>query len=907
MSAGVARRQGRRAHCRRVPEVLQSSQMDCGPAALKAVLEGFGIEVGYDELRARCQTDVDGTSLDALAALGNQLGLQSQQILVPNDHVLLPEARCLPAIVVTRGAGGLLHFCVVWRRFGPLVEVMDPGSGRHWLRAESLLRRLASFPLTISAASFRRWAATATARGAWLRRLAELRVSRRCALQWLEAASLDPTCQSLARFDAALRMASELVRGGAFRRGREAEALLQRLVPPDSPVAIPERLTWIESAPGQPEQLVARGCVLVQFSAGARRAASADAARPPAEHAQSGPGRSGLLSASVETELAAKTLRPLRALGMLLLERAARRLPWLCLAVCASAALLPLEALVLRWLVAPEPGLAFLQRAESLGSLLAFAAGALLLELWAARCLAALGRELETQLRAALLERLPALDDVYLRSRSSSDMANRVHSLHLLRGLPTIAAQLARAALAVPCVVASLIWLHPEGWLPSLALCVCALLAPFLARRSLFERGLRLQTQSAALDGFYLDTLLGAAPVRVHGAERAIQCAHEQLLTDWARTARGLHASQVAVQGLQLITTSGLAAWLVLSQVWSAEPSPGALVTAFLALRLPASAAELAAAQFALRNLRGLALRVLAPLAAPLEGGEREEAAPAQHRAAEIQFERVSALASGHRLLQDIELCIPPGRHVGIVGASGAGKSSLLGLLLGWLRPAAGVLRVDGQPLDLRAIRHLRSQTAWVDPAIQLWDRSLLDNLSFGDDADLAQKLPHALSGAQLTELLERLPEGLQAQLGEGGRRVSGGQGQRVRLGRAWLRSEPRLVLLDEPFRGLERARRRELLQRARAHWRGATLLLVSHDVEDTEQLDHVVVLDAGRIVEQGEPALLLARPASRYAQLHARSRAARSELWGAALWRRLRLHGGKLQADRAAVERGAP
>jgi ATP-binding cassette subfamily B protein len=890
-----------------VPEVLQSSLMDCGPAALKAVLEGFGIQVGYDEVRARCQTDVDGTSLDALAALGNELGLHSQQILVPNDHVLLPEAQCLPAIVVTRGPGGLLHFCVVWRRLGPLVEVMDPGSGRHWLRAEGLLRRLASFPLTLSATSFRRWAGTATARRAWLRRLAQLRVSRWRAQRWLDRAGLDPTWRSLARFDAALRMTSELVRGGAFRRGREAEALLQRLMPPDSPVTIPQRLMWIEGTPGAPEQLVARGCVLVHFSAGPRRAASASASEPQAAErcAQRGPSTAGMLSSSVATELQAQTLRPLRALGVLLLERAASRLPWLCLAVCASAALLPLEALLLRWLVAPEPGLSFLQRAESLSSLLAFVAGTLLLELWAARCLAALGRELETQIRAALLERLPALDDVYLRSRSSSDMANRVHSLHLLRNLPTTVAQLARAALAVPCVVATLIWLHPEGWLPSLALCVCALVAPFLARRSLFERGLRLQTQSAALDGFYLDTLLGAAPVRVHGAERAIACAHEQLLTDWAGTARGLHTRQVALQSLQLITTSGLAIWLVLSQIWSAEPSPGALVSAFLALRLPVSAGELAAAQFALRNLRGVALRVLAPLAAPLEGGEQEEPTVAQGGAAQLQFERVTALAGGHCLLREIDLTIAPGSHVGIVGASGAGKSSLLGLLLGWLRPAEGVLRVDGRPLDLQAIRALRGQTAWVDPAIQLWDRSLLDNLSFGDEADLARKLPHALSGAQLTELLERLPEGLQAQLGEGGRRVSGGQGQRVRLGRAWLRVKPRLVLLDEPFRGLERAQRQELLRRAREHWRDATLLLVSHDVDDTEPLDHVVVLDGGRIVEQGAPSTLLARPASRYAQLHARSRAARGELWGAALWRRLRLQGGTLEADGAPVDRG--
>src|SRR5262249_41284670 len=92
-----------------VPEVLQASLMDCGPAALKAVLEGFGMTASYDNLRERCATDVDGTSIDALAALANDLGLESHQILVPRDHLLLREASCLPALVVTRSGGGLLH------------------------------------------------------------------------------------------------------------------------------------------------------------------------------------------------------------------------------------------------------------------------------------------------------------------------------------------------------------------------------------------------------------------------------------------------------------------------------------------------------------------------------------------------------------------------------------------------------------------------------------------------------------------------------------------------------------------------------------------------------------------------------------------------------------------------------
>src|SRR4030095_3790443 len=96
-------------------EVVQTSAMDCGPAALKCLLEGFGIPVSYGRLREACQTDVDGTSIDTIEEVAVQLGLEAEQVMVPEDHLLLPEAGSLPAVVVTRLANGITHFVVVWR------------------------------------------------------------------------------------------------------------------------------------------------------------------------------------------------------------------------------------------------------------------------------------------------------------------------------------------------------------------------------------------------------------------------------------------------------------------------------------------------------------------------------------------------------------------------------------------------------------------------------------------------------------------------------------------------------------------------------------------------------------------------------------------------------------------------
>jgi len=252
--------------------------------------------------------------------------------------------------------------------------------------------------------------------------------------------------------------------------------------------------------------------------------------------------------------------------------------------------------------------------------------------------------------------------------------------------------------------------------------------------------------------------------------------------------------------------------------------------------------------------------------------------------------------AAGHTILTDLTLTIPPGSHIAIVGRSGAGKSSLVGLLLGWHRPASGRVLVDGLPLDDRHLAHLRQATAWVDPAIQLWNRSLLDNLCYGVAGNYTPPVAMAIAQAELQSVLERLPDGLQTLLGEGGGLVSGGEGQRVRFGRALLRPGVRLVILDEPFRGLDRAHRRDLLARARQVWREATLLCITHDVGATQRFARVLVVEGGRIVEDGPPATLAACPETRYRALLDAEAVVHERLWSHRRWRRLWLADGCLR-----------
>src|SRR5690606_9421600 len=141
-----------------IPEVVQTSAMDCGPASLASLLAGFGLPVNYGRLREACQTDVDGTSIDTIEDVARALGLDAEQVVVPVDHTLRPDAGLLPALTVVRLPNGLTHFVVIWRAQLGWVQLMDPAAGRVWMRASKLLERLYIHAMPVAAADWREWA-----------------------------------------------------------------------------------------------------------------------------------------------------------------------------------------------------------------------------------------------------------------------------------------------------------------------------------------------------------------------------------------------------------------------------------------------------------------------------------------------------------------------------------------------------------------------------------------------------------------------------------------------------------------------------------------------------------------------------------------------------------------------------
>ncbi|HYU32451.1 MAG TPA: ABC transporter ATP-binding protein, partial [Thermoanaerobaculia bacterium] len=556
------------------------------------------------------------------------------------------------------------------------------------------------------------------------------------------------------------------------------------------------------------------------------------------------------------------------------------------------------------------------QRVGAIGMLIAVIALFLLLDLPIIRGALRLGRHLEARLRMAFLRKIPRLGDRYFQSRLTSDMADRSHSVHRLRLVPDVGEWSVRTVSELLFTLGGIVWLDPGSTPLVLLAGALTLGVPFLLLPRLQEWDLRVRNHAGALSRFYLDALLGLFPIRTHGAQKAVRRQHESLLVEWSRAYLRLRGVEVVADTTVQIAMVSLTIYLLFDHLARHGLDGGVLLLVYWALKVMTLGHMLILSiATQIPSHRNVALRLLEPLGAPEEGfpplpeaggamgegGQGGEVRAGETSGFALAWENVSVRAAGHVILEEVGLEIAPGSQVAIVGPSGAGKSTLVGTLLGWHRPAAGRVLVDGEPLTGERLEGLRRATAWIDPAVQIWNRSLLENLRYGASVGgdgLALPIDQAVRQADLVAVLRKLPEGLQTPLGEGGGLVSGGEGQRVRFARGLLRPGVRLALLDEPFRGLDREQRRELLARARRLWQGATLLCVTHDVGETLDFERVLVIENGRVVEDAPPAVLAERADSRYRSLLEAERDVREGLWGSAVWRRLIMERGRLAEE---------
>jgi ATP-binding cassette subfamily B protein len=888
-----------------IPEVVQTSAMDCGPASLKSLFDGFGMSLSYGRLREACQTDVDGTSIDAVEDVAVQLGFWAQQTMMPVDHILLPEAHALPAIVVTSLPNGSNHFVVAWRRHGRFVQVMDPATGRRWPVYDRFLEEVYNHILPVPAKAWRKWAGSDEFTGPLTRRLSDIAVDSATSKRLIDLALSDPSWRSIACLDAATRMTQAIIRSRGLRRGSQAARVLESFFDramneeSDQPSIIPNPY-WSVRMAGRVEYLNLKGAVIVRIRSvpqkTARRTGQAD--EPETESSAISPE---LIAALEETPIqpGREILRLLKKDGILS--------PGSLVAAMALVSFgLVFETLLFRGFLDIGRGLGLVsQQLQALSVLIVFVLGLLLLELPLANGLQKIGRHLESRLRMAILEKLPRLGDRYFRSRLTSDTTERSHSLYVMRMLAVIGGQMLRSVFGLVLTAIAIAWLDPPSAPLAFLTALISVILALLTQPFITDRDLRVRTHGGALTRFYLDALQGLVPIRTHGSERAIRHEHESLLVEWARSSLGLQRRVVAVEAIQSLTGFALAVVILFSYLQRSDETASALLIIYWSLNLPVLGQTVAQAAQQYPAYRNIVHRLVEPLTSPEEIISPETAkavSDINHNldtevsgSSQISFQDVSVKAAGHIILEGINLEIKAGSHVAIIGPSGAGKSSMVGILLGWHRPASGRVLIDGELLDGERLQLLRRETAWVDPTVQIWNRSLFDNLRYGAHEPSGLPLSKIVELSQLNSALKKLPEGLQTQMGESGALVSGGEGQRVRLGRGMFRPSVRLVILDEPFRGLDRKQRQELLSNSRDLWQQATLLCITHDVSEAQTFDRVIVIEQGRIVEDGAPSALVKRPDSRFSAMLEAEAALQKDWWHNSFWRRLKIENGKL------------
>jgi subfamily B ATP-binding cassette protein MsbA len=248
----------------------------------------------------------------------------------------------------------------------------------------------------------------------------------------------------------------------------------------------------------------------------------------------------------------------------------------------------------------------------------------------------------------------------------------------------------------------------------------------------------------------------------------------------------------------------------------------------------------------------------------------------------EIRFDQVRfGYSPGAVALEDVSLAVPAGRTVALVGASGAGKSTILNLIPRFFEVEEGAIAIDGQDIRSVTLASLRGAIAIVTQEVTLFDDTLRANIAYGRFGASLDDIEASARAAGIDGFIRGLPDGYDTQVGEHGVRLSGGQRQRIAIARAMLKDAP-ILLLDEATSALDSESERQVQTALRTLIRGRTTLVIAHRLSTVQGADVIYVVDRGRIVESGRHAELLARNGL-YARLYALQFADESDLVAAA------------------------
>ncbi len=485
--------------------------------------------------------------------------------------------------------------------------------------------------------------------------------------------------------------------------------------------------------------------------------------------------------------------------------------------------------------------------------------------------------QVKISLRDRLYRHIQAAGPAWMAGQRSGAIAEDI-----TRGIEAVEAYYSRylPAMSLTALIplAILIVVLPLDWLSALIMLVTAPLIPLfmiLIGSGVERLNQQLWKDLARMGAHFLDVIQGLTTLKLFNASRREAEVIARISEDYrASTMRVLRVAFLTSAVLELFSTLGIAIiavfigfrlyQLALPIPELIAPPEISFVTGFFILLL---APEFYAP---LRNLGthyhgrmeaiAAAERLVAVMDTELPAPPKQVASLSADSPLHIRFEDVAfSYEPGRPALDGARFEIAPGERIALVGPSGAGKTTVASLLLGFIRPAAGRISVDGQDLNALALDDWRRRLAWLPQQPRLFQGTIADNIRLGLPAATLDEVRAAAERAQATEFIERLPRGYETPVGERGAGLSGGQIQRIALARAFLR-DARLVILDEATASLDPASE-ALVQRAVDRLaEGRSLLVIAHRLSTVRNADRILVIDGGRIVESGPHAALIER-----------------------------------------------
>ena len=253
----------------------------------------------------------------------------------------------------------------------------------------------------------------------------------------------------------------------------------------------------------------------------------------------------------------------------------------------------------------------------------------------------------------------------------------------------------------------------------------------------------------------------------------------------------------------------------------------------------------------------------------PLMLEEAPDAKPLSAGPGEIRFDDVSfSYRDDETVLNHLDIVFPAGKMTALVGASGGGKSTVLNLIMRLYDPDKGRVLFDGEDIKHATLHSVRDKIAYVSQDTFLFDATVMHNIRMGRQDATDEEVIAAANAANAHGFITAMPEGYQTHIGENGVLLSGGQRQRISIARAMLRNS-QILLLDEATSALDaesEALFRDALQNLQE---GRTTIAIAHRLSTVHRADKIIVMDAGKVVEQGTHAELLAKPDGAYRKLH--------------------------------------